>query len=192
MNVQENSANDPCLILTNSSANLNLNSGDTILKAYLYWAGSGSGDFQIKLNTADIVPTRTFTTTQTSTGNPFFSAFADVTLQVQNTGNAIYTVSDFDISSFLNANTYCNNGTNFAGWAMVIIYENLNLPLNQLNVYDGFQAIPISQQSPPETSLTINLNSLNVIDNIGAKIGFIAWEGDKNISVRESLLSIPI
>jgi gliding motility-associated-like protein len=187
MNVQENSANDPCLILTNSSANLNLNSGDTILKAYLYWAGSGSGDFQIKLNTADIVPTRTFTTTQTSSGNPFFSAFADVTSQVQNTGNAIYTVSDFDISSFLNANTYCNNGTNFAGWAMVIIYENLNLPLNQLNVYDGFQAIPISQQSPPETSLTINLNSLNVIDNIGAKIGFIAWEGDKNISVRESL-----
>jgi hypothetical protein len=49
MNVQENGANDPCFILTNSSANLNLNSGDTILKAYLYWAGSGSGDFQIKI-----------------------------------------------------------------------------------------------------------------------------------------------
>ena len=187
MNVQENTANDPCTILTSSSANLNLSSGDTVIKAYLYWAGSGSGDFQIKLNTIDIVPNRTFTTTQTGSGNPFFSAFADVTMQVQTTGNANYTVSDFDISSFLNANTYCNNGTNFAGWAMVIIYENTNLPLNQLNVYDGFQAIPISQQTPPETSLTINLNSLNVIDNIGAKIGFIAWEGDKNISVRESL-----
>ena len=187
MNVQENTANDPCTILTSSSANLNLSSGDTVLKAYLYWAGSGSGDFQIKLNAIDIVPNRTFTTTQTGSGNPFFSAFADVTTQVQTTGNANYTVSDFDISSFLNANTYCNNGTNFAGWAMVIIYENANLPLNQLNVYDGFQAIPISQQTPPETSLTINLNSLNVIDNIGAKIGFIAWEGDKNISVRESL-----
>jgi gliding motility-associated-like protein len=187
MNVQENTANDPCTILTSSSANLNLSSGDTVLKAYLYWAGSGSGDFQIKLNAIDIVPNRTFTTTQTGSGNPFFSAFADVTTQVQATGNANYTVSDFDISYFLNANTYCNNGTNFAGWAIVVIYENANLPLNQLNVYDGFQAIPISQQTPPETSLTINLNSLNVIDNIGAKIGFIAWEGDKNISVRESL-----
>jgi hypothetical protein len=39
MNVQK-TVNDPCFILTNSSANLNLNSGDTILKAYLYWAGS--------------------------------------------------------------------------------------------------------------------------------------------------------
>jgi gliding motility-associated-like protein len=187
MNVQENGANDPCFILTNSSANLNLNSGNTILKAYLYWAGSGSGDFQINLNNNNIVPTRTFTAIQTSTGNPFFSAFADVTTQIQSTGNGVYTVSDLDISPFLNANTYCNNGTNFAGWAMVIIYENANLPLNQLNVYDGFQAIPISQQTPPETSLTINLSSLNVIDNVGAKIGFIAWEGDKNINVRESL-----
>ena len=33
----------------------------------------------------------------------------------------------------------------------------------------------------------ITLNSLNVIDNQDAKIGFVAWEGDKNIAENESL-----
>jgi hypothetical protein len=65
----------PCFILTNSSANLNLNSGDTILKAYLYWAGLGSGDFQIKIKYCRYC-FRTFTTTQTGSKNP---SFADVT-----------------------------------------------------------------------------------------------------------------
>jgi hypothetical protein len=35
--------------------------------------------------------------------------------------------------------------------------------------------------------INITLPSLNVIDNIGAKIGFVAWEGEENISVNETL-----
>jgi len=42
-------------------------------------------------------------------------------------------------------------------------------------------------QSIPN-EITITLNSLNVIDNQDARIGFVAWEGDKNIAVNESLL----
>ena len=187
MNVAENGANDPCLILTSSSANLSLNSGDVIESAYLYWAGSGTGDFNVKLNNQNIIAERTFALTQPSSGKPFFSAFTNVTQQVIASGQGNYTLSDFDVSSFLNEEDYCNNGTNFAGWAFVIVYKNNNLPLNQLNVYDGLQNIPISQNTPPELSLEITLNSLNVIDNAGAKIGFVAWEGDRNIQVSESL-----
>jgi gliding motility-associated-like protein len=35
--------------------------------------------------------------------------------------------------------------------------------------------------------INITLDNLNVIDNIGSKIGFLAWEGDANIAVTESL-----
>jgi gliding motility-associated-like protein len=186
MNVAGNGANDPCVILTSSSANLNLNINDDITAAYLYWAGSGTGDFDVQLNGLPIVPERTFSTTQSSNGNPFFSAFTDVTTIIQTLGNINYTLSELDITSFLNPATYCNNGTNFAGWAIVVVYRNNNLPLNQLNIYDGLEAL-----STPVIGtlfeLTINLPSLNVIDNAGAKLGFVAWEGDATIANEESL-----
>ncbi|OXA66333.1 gliding motility-associated C-terminal domain-containing protein [Flavobacterium aquatile] len=179
MNVAENTANDPCVILTSSSATYNMNPGDVVQSAYLYWAGSGTGDFNVNLNGTPIVAERTFALTLASSGMPFFSAFADVTSLVSTTGSGNYTLSNLDVSSFLNPNDYCINGTNFAGWAIVIVYQNNALPLNQLNVYDGLQNVP--------NALTINLSSLNVIDNADAKIGFVAWEGDRNIAVTETL-----
>ena len=71
-----------CKILTNSSASLNLDNENTIENAYLYWAGSGTGDFKVKLNGTEINATRTFSI-QNSFGYPFFSAFADVTSLVK-------------------------------------------------------------------------------------------------------------
>ena len=65
--------------------------------------------------------------------------------------------------------------------------QNDSLPLNQINIYDGLQAIPRALNNPPEVSLDITLESLNVIDNENAKIGFLTWEGDQNIAVTESL-----
>src|SRR5690606_12942477 len=95
-------------------------------------------------------------------------------------GNANYTVSQLDVSNVIEL--YCPNRTNFAGWAILIVYKNESLPINQLNVYDGLQFV-----SQLQSELNISLPSLNVIDNEDAKIGFIAWEGDKNISVNETL-----
>jgi hypothetical protein len=69
--------------------------------------------------------------------------------------------------------------TNFGGWAIIVVYKNANLPLNQLTVYDGLQYVP--------DEINITLNSLNVIDNKDARIGFVAWEGDRFISVNETL-----
>lgn len=166
----------PCTILTSSSATLNLNANDLIQKAYLYWAGSGTGDFTVKLNNTTITAQRTFSV-QNSFGSPYFSAFTDITTLVQTTGNGLYTFSDLDLSDTIA--DYCPFGGNFGGWAIVIVYLNNSLPLNQLNVYDGMQSVP--------SAINITLNSLNVIDNQDAKIGFVAWEGDKNIAVNESL-----
>ena len=182
MNLGENNITPGCtdLLVTSSAANLNLNSNQTIESVYLYWAGSGFGDFNVQLNGTPITAQRTFTNISVTSGLNYFSAFADVTAQVVATGNGSYTLSDLDISSDLTTNPgYCNNRTNFAGWTMVIIYRDLSLPLNQINVYDGLQSIP--------STLSITLTSLNVINTAGAEIGFVAWEGDSNLAISETL-----
>ncbi|WP_300565562.1 gliding motility-associated C-terminal domain-containing protein [Flavobacterium sp.] len=177
LNTAENGTGAPCTITTASSDAVNLNAGDTVEGAYLYWAGSGTGDFDVKLNDIDITATRTFSVIQTTSGKPFFSAFADITTLVQTTGSGNYTLSELDLTAVIA--DYCDNATNFGGWAIVIIYKNNALPLNQLNVYDGLQFVP--------NSINITLNSLNVIDNVDAKIGFVAWEGDRSIAENETL-----
>ncbi|WP_430412441.1 gliding motility-associated C-terminal domain-containing protein [Kordia sp.] len=176
MNTAENGPGGICTINTSSSASLFLNTDQTIVAAYLYWAGSDDGDFDIELNGIPITAARTFS--DALTGNrTFFAAFADVTDIVSSQGNGLYTVSEFDLTSVINP--YCPTGTNFGGWAITVIYENPSLPLNQLNVYDGLESVP--------DALEITLENLNVFDNMGAKIGFIAWEGDRSLSVNESL-----
>ncbi|CAM4282002.1 gliding motility-associated C-terminal domain-containing protein [Flavobacterium terrigena] len=182
LNPTENSFQTlPPTVFTTSDATLTLNSGDVIESAYLYWAGCGTGDFNVKLNGTDITATRTFSNVldQGIVFN-FFSAFADVTSQVQATGTGIYTLSDLDVSTFIDH--HAQNSTNFAGWALIVVYKNLALPLNQLNIYDGMQVVSIVQNF-----LDVPLNALNVIDNVDAKIGFLAWEGDSGLAVNETL-----
>ena len=182
MNLGENNITEGCedLLVTSSAASLNLNSSQIIQNAYLYWAGSGTGDFNVQLNSVPITAQRTFSNISISSGLPYFSAFADVTSQIVSTGNGTYTLSDLDISqTLIEESGYCNNRTNFAGWAMVIVYKGATLPLNQINIYDGLESIP--------NAITINLSSLNVIDTTNAQIGFIAWEGDANLAVNETL-----
>jgi gliding motility-associated-like protein len=176
MNTVENGSFGPCTILTSSSANLSLNSDQNIVAAYLYWAGSHTGDFNISLNNIDITAERTFSDALDS-DRVFFAAFADVTSIILDQGSTNYSVSNFDLTNDIGP--YCSTGTNFGGWAITIIYEDNNLPLNQLNVYDGLQSVP--------DVLNITLDNLNVLDNENAKIGFIAWEGDKSLAVNEQL-----
>lgn len=174
MNTAENNSSLTSVTITSSSAVLNLNPTDTLEKAYLYWAGSGDGDFEVNLNAEIITPDRTFALSRTF-GNltyTYFSAFKDITAFVEKTGNGNYTLSNLDISAF--EDLHLTRKTNFAGWAIVVIYKNDALPLNQINVYDGLQSVP--------DQLSITLDNLKVIDNNNSKVGFIAWEGDKNLA----------
>ncbi|WP_408086040.1 T9SS type B sorting domain-containing protein [Flavobacterium rhizosphaerae] len=181
LNQGENGTGLPCTINTSSSATLALGTDDILLAAYLYWAGSGSEYPEISLNGQTIAPERTFALNFSD--RDYFSAFANVTTLVEQQGNGTYTVANFDLTDIINGDTsdnlYCSNATNFGGWAIVVIYENNNLPLNQLNIYDGLQNVP--------DEVNITLPNLNVIDNQGAKIGFLAWEGDKSLAINETL-----
>ncbi|WP_396212204.1 gliding motility-associated C-terminal domain-containing protein [Flavobacterium sp.] len=179
LNPQENSFQTSPSIVPSSSATLSLDSQSVIKKAYLYWAGSGTGDFEITLNSTSITAERTFAYQRNNFGLilDYFSAFKDITELVKQTGNGIYTLSDIDISDVID--DHFTRKTNFAGWAIIIIYQNKNLPVNQINVYDGLQAVP--------NALSINLTDIEVVNNLDSKIGFVAWEGDSNISVNETL-----
>ncbi|MHA3789937.1 hypothetical protein ACX0HA_17150, partial [Flavobacterium hauense] len=187
LNLQENAGilvSDECGVLTQSSAALSLQPGQTIVAAYLYWAGSGLGDFDVKLNNIDVTAQRTFYSTISVSANnpkPSFGAFADVTSIVASSGT--YTLSDLDITQTIADDTdYCYSAINFAGWSVIIIYNDNSLPYNQVAVYDGFKGV--DAQNP---LLNIYLDNLNVISNTGAKIGFLAWEGDNSIAVNETV-----
>lgn len=176
LNPIENEQGTDCSILTSSTASLELEENQTIIAAYLYWAGSGSGDFDILLNNEPVVVDRVFEPIIYD-NKENFSAFSNVTEKLLEWGNGDYTVSEFDISDILAP--YCLNGTNFGGWAIIVVYEDELLPLNQLNIYDGMQSVP--------SVITITLENLNVLDNEGAKIGFLAWEGDAALAINETL-----
>jgi gliding motility-associated-like protein len=173
MNIAENNPTNFYVTNTSSSATLNLGPSDTIIRAYLYWAGSGDGDFEVDLNGTTLTPDRTFSHSRFFSPSTFtyFSAFKDITTLVQSIGNGTYTLSNLDISPF--EALHYSRKTNFAGWAILIVYENPSLTLNQLNIYDGLQGVP--------DALQINLTNLFVLNNTNAKAGFIAWEGDSQL-----------
>ncbi|WP_223033143.1 T9SS type B sorting domain-containing protein [Hanstruepera marina] len=176
-----------CEILPESSADLNLASNRTIIAAYLYWAGSGTGDDTITLNNTEFVADNIYTVDYNDATwglLNYFSCYADITDYILSTGNGTYTFSDLDISETLNNNEgYCENRTNFGGWSIYIIYEDTNLPINQINLFQGLDIINRNVQE-----LIISLDNVNVLDNTGAKIGFLAWEGDAILDFGESLL----
>lgn len=187
LNIQENASileSSECGVLTQSSANLSVLPSQRIEAAYLYWAGSGLGDFDVTLNNIPVSAERTFFSTTDLGSNrhkPSFGAFADVTGIVRNSGT--YTVSDFDISDTLEHDLdYCYEGINFAGWSVIIVYSDSSLPYNQVGVYDGFKTV-----DQYNSLLQIYLDNLNVVNTAGAKIGFLAWEGDAAGSTNESI-----
>ncbi|MFK5983068.1 MAG: CARDB domain-containing protein, partial [Flavobacteriaceae bacterium] len=168
-----------CTILTESSADFNLLPGQTMVSAHLYWAGSGSGDFDVKLNGANITAQRTFSLF--FNGLDFFAAYADVTSIVAFNGQGNYTLSDLDLTAVIGA--YCGNRTNFGGWSVIVIYEDPTLLLNQLSLFDGLEFVAAANPT-----LEITLNNIDVSSQDLAKIGFLAWEGDVGIANNETLL----
>jgi len=184
LNLAENGGGTACDILSESSADFTLQAGQTLLAAYLYWAGSGTGDFDVTFAGVPITATRTFSYTLPNTTSVYFGAFAEVTDIVAVNGNGTYLLSDLDLLEAIE--TYCQinggNATNFGGWGVTVVYQDDTLPLNQVNIFDGFETV-----SAANSQLDIELNNLNVLDNIGAKLGFLAWEGDLNIANNETL-----
>ena len=186
LNIGENGNTSACTILSESSADFELQTGQQVVAAYLYWAGSGIGDFEVSLNGNFVVSERDFNFSFINNNNVynFFAAFADITSIVNTIGNDIYTLSNLDLLDAIQPFCQINGGTatNFGGWAITLIYEDATLPLNQVTIFDGLETV-----YSENNSITIELNNLNILDNTGAKIGFLSWEGDSSIANNETL-----
>ncbi|WP_233586782.1 T9SS type B sorting domain-containing protein [Formosa maritima] len=184
---ENNIERDYCDILPESQAELLLPTNTSIVAAYLYWAGSGVGDQEVSLNGNTIFADNTYLVEYNDSTYgilPYFSCYTDITDLITTNGNTSYTLSNLDISETLANNIgYCGNRTNFAGWCIYVVYEDINLPLNQINLFQGLDIINRNVREK-----NIILDNVNVLDNVGAKIGFLAWEGDSLLNYGESLL----
>ncbi|MCP4053504.1 MAG: gliding motility-associated C-terminal domain-containing protein [Mesoflavibacter sp.] len=183
---ENNLDNSFCTLPTSASANLNLPNNVNIIAAYLFWSGSGNGDTQVSLNNITINAQDTYNVNYDAGSNgqlTYFACYADVTNQIINEGSTTYNLSNLDVNSdLINTPGFCNNRTNYAGWSLYVIYEDNNLPLNQINLFQGLEIINSEVQEK-----TIILDNINVLDNDNAKIGFLAWEGDNALNYGESL-----
>jgi len=108
----------PCFIQTNSSAALSLATTQTIVGAYLIWAGIGDGiGSNVTLNGVTMSPDYlNYVNINPITWNwtfPYFSAVKNITSYVQNNGNGIYQVSNFNLNPIIQP--YCSNSAQFAG-----------------------------------------------------------------------------
>lgn len=178
-----------------STADLTLPAGtNTIKLARLYWGGrvkdsefdlTQSANQKIKIRKGTLQVYTEFTATQIDKNNFIqnneaytrYQAYADITSFIQTNGTGTYSVGNAPLSVGA-----IDNGGNYGGWCIVIVYENPSLNYNSIRLYDGFQEV-FNNGNPLTTSVT--LTGLNVpsspLTSADAKMGAVTWEGDANL-----------
>lgn len=174
-----------------SSADLVMPAGTNTIKfARLYWGGritSGmGGNANINLRTAKIrkgtsgayvnvlAPVTQVDKTLITGSDSAYQAYVDLTTFVSNNGAGTYTLADITA-----ATGSISGGGNYAGWTIVVVYENAAVSYNSVRVYDGF--IQVFNGGSPTTQ-SILLTGLNVpatpVSPADAYMSVMAWEGD--------------
>ena len=94
-----------------------------------------------------------------TTTERIYQAYVDVTNFINNNGAGTYTVAN--IPATVGA---VSGGGRYAGWSLVVAYENPTLNYNSVRVYDGYSQIFNSGAGPVTQSVT--LTGLNVPNNV--------------------------
>lgn len=180
LRTQSNNGN-ACAVGASSSATVSgIPAGSTVLKAYLYWGGSGNVDANVTLNGNALVADDTFTDNfQTFLNNQdydldYFGGVKDVTGIV--TGNGSYTFSGLTVATTDNYGgnpdaDYCGPAAVVAGWALVVVYTNASERYRYTRIYDGIKYFRGS-------SVTTTQSGFRVPDLIDGKVSIVTWEGD--------------
>ena len=181
-----------------TSADLILPAGTNTIKfARLYWGGrisktvlSGAPDTlrTIKIRKGNaayskaIAPASNLDTLSLNATEKIYQSYVDVTAFLQANGAGTYTIAD--IPATPNA---VSSGGKYAGWAIVVAYENPTLNYNSVRIYDGYAQV--FDNGNPVTQ-TIVLNGLNVPNNAltasDAVMSTMVWEGDGNLGASTS------
>lgn len=178
----------PCRVYgdgTTQSATLSLPSGYAIVSAQLYWAGSGSADATVTMNSKTVTApsTRIYTSGTIGGGLNYFAASADVTDLVKLKGGGTYTFSGLKVS---NGSPWCDRSAVLGGFALVVIYSQKDETYRTLNLYEGFRAMLNSE-------VRLDMANFRVPDNVQStsvgRFGHIVWEGDSDLSQQGESLS---
>ncbi len=187
-------------IVSSSASTLSLPSGTNTIKfARLYWGGhiTASDLASANLTTVKIKgPSGTYQTVNipanqiyalpstNDNGNTYYNyqAYADISSFVQSKGQGTYTVANIPAST----GTYSNSeGGAYAGWGIVVAYENDAMSYYSIRIYDAF--LMIAQNSAAQTLTLTNLNAPNnTLLTTDAYLSTFAWEGDANLAASGS------
>jgi uncharacterized repeat protein (TIGR01451 family) len=98
-----------------------------------------------------------------------YQGFADVTSLVQLSGGGTYTV----------ANVQAGTGADrHAGWSLVVAYQDVTQPARNLTIFDGFGQVALNANVP----MTVNGFKTPPTGVVNTQIGFVAYEGDRNLT----------
>ena len=171
-----------------SSADLVLPSTATVLFAGLYWGGdTNAGQSpngvgaptpalrnRVGFRAAGASGYAQITATQVDSSAPSapsrYNAFADVTSIVQAAGAGTYSVANVQAGT---------GGDRYAGWTLVVAYNDPTQPPRNLTVDDGF--VTVSSGSPP---ITIPVSGFKTPPTgpVRTTVGFVAYEGDAGLT----------
>ncbi|WP_328331596.1 hypothetical protein OHA70_11840 [Kribbella sp. NBC_00382] len=167
---------------SSSAATVSLPDGAKVLYAGLFWgssraAGTGgtasAGDgTTIKLKVPGEPAYQTMTAGRTdylSAGTKDYSSYLDVTGEVQKAGSGKYWGADIAAGT---------GSDRYAGWSLVIAYEDPDEPLRDLTVFNGYARVTTGDVI--KTSISGFLAPPS--GAVNARFGSVTYEGDAGIS----------
>jgi len=100
----------------------------------------------------------------------YYESFKDVTTEVQLGGAGKWSVADIAYAG----NSHTDQSPSYyAGWALVVVYEDGHLAAGNVTVFDGAALVG----SARDQTFTIATDSSSKL-----RVGVVAWEGDRGIA----------
>lgn len=154
-----------------SSATLNLPPGSTVLFAGLYWAGKNAttGRGSVRFRTPASGGYTTVTATTTDVIGTDYQSFANVTSLVAAGGSGAYTTANVALST--------GAIDLWAGWTLVVAYQNPSGALRNLSVFDGFQ---LANGGNPQIDVAVSgFITPPAPAPVNSDIGLVTYDGDR-------------
>ncbi|MEM1093845.1 MAG: T9SS type A sorting domain-containing protein [Bacteroidota bacterium] len=164
-----------------SSSQLNLPASANVLWAGLYWSAGVDGltgtqiadryDVLFDTPATPGFSYQTLAATQQDDDGYSYMGFAEVTSLVQAAGNGAYTVANVQVDT--------GDRNRFAGWTLIVVYEDPNEPLRNLTVFDGSAQV---SGSTPTTSFTADGFTTPFTGSFDTFLGVVATDGDRGFT----------
>lgn len=191
--------NDAGGVTSSSSATVTIPVGATVKHAGLYWSANRTATdrFTQDLTSARLRAPGTGTYTAVtgevlgevsdSTGRVSYQSYADVTEMVAAHGAGEWSVADVALAGHSDGsgwNGIIGSRDLYAGWSLVVVYEDAALPTGSVTVLDTPVAVTRSSGM-----------TFSVLDEAATTttLGVVAWEGDRQVTGDQVLVnSIPV